>query len=151
MPDHAALIGKRFAPRSYLVGREKVREYAHAVGETSALHHDPAVARAAGFADVVAPPMFAVVYSAASIWQAYLDPELAIDFPMLVHAGQSFEWGPPVVAGEEITTEVLVSDVRERLAMTFYVFESTSCNESGERVCRGEWTNLVRPRETAAR
>ena len=49
---------------TYAVGREKVREYAHAVGETDPRYLDPEAARAAGFADVVAPPMFAAVYCA---------------------------------------------------------------------------------------
>lgn len=63
MPLNAAAVGKTYPPFLYAVGREKVREYAHAVGETDPLHLDPEAARAAGYADVVAPPMFAVVYS----------------------------------------------------------------------------------------
>ena len=51
----------------YEVGREKIREYAHAVGEANPVHLDPEAARAAGFRDVVAPPMFCVVYSAGAM------------------------------------------------------------------------------------
>ena len=43
---------------TYAVGREKIREYALAVGETNPLHLDLEAARAAGHADLVAPPMF---------------------------------------------------------------------------------------------
>ena len=49
-------IGKRYAPVVYAVGREKVREYALAVGETNPLYHHLDSARAAGHADLVAPP-----------------------------------------------------------------------------------------------
>ena len=56
-------IGKKFPAFEYEVGREKIREYANAVGETNPIHHDREAAQAAGFRDVVAPPMFAVVYS----------------------------------------------------------------------------------------
>src|SRR5437660_10037953 len=64
MPVRTEAIGKEYPPAVYAIGREKVREYAAAVGETDPIHTDLEAARAAGFADVVAPPMFAVVYSA---------------------------------------------------------------------------------------
>ena len=128
----------------YAVGREKVREYAQAVGETDARYLDPDAARAACFADVVAPPMFAVVYSGGAIGPALFDPEVGIDFARMVHGGQEFVWGPPVVAGDEIDTEVEVKDVSERGGLQFFVFESRSTNQDGETVCTGTWTNIVR-------
>jgi acyl dehydratase len=137
-------VGKVFAPVTYAVGREKVREYANAVGETNPLHTDVDAARAAGHADVVAPPMFAVVYTSPAIGPAMLDSEVGIDFARMVHGAQEFEWGPLVVAGDEITTEVEVVDVSERGGMGFYLFESRSDNERGERACTGRWTCIVR-------
>ena len=97
-------IGKTYPPTTYAVGREKVIEYAHAVGETNPLHLDPAAAREAGYADVVAPPMFAVVFAGRAMTPALFDPEVGIDFAHMVHGGQEFRWGPLVVAGDEITT-----------------------------------------------
>jgi len=134
------------APHLYAVGREKIREYARAVGETNPLHLDLAAARAAGHPDLVAPPMFAVVYCAAAIEQALFHPELAIDFEMLLHSGQEFVWGPLVHAGDEITTSVTLADVSERIGMTFYVLQSLSRNQRGELVCSGRWSEVVRPR-----
>jgi acyl dehydratase len=63
---------------------------------------------------------------------------------MMVHGGQRFEWGPLVVAGDEITTVASVKDISARDGMGFYVFESTSTNQRGEQVCVGTWTNIVR-------
>jgi acyl dehydratase len=137
-------IGKSFPPAVYAVGREKVREYAHAVGETNALHLDPEAARAAGHADVVAPPMFAVVYSAPAMAPAIFDPEVGLNFALMVHGGQEFQWGPLVVAGDEITTTAAVKDISERDGKGFYVFESVSLNQAGDTVCVGTWTNIVR-------
>src|SRR6201991_5229540 len=94
-----AAIGKTYPPTVYAVGREKVKEYAFAVGETNPLHLDGDAARAAGFADVVAPPMFAVVYSAPSVGPPIFDPEIELNFAMMVHGGPEFDWGPLVVAG----------------------------------------------------
>jgi acyl dehydratase len=75
---------------------------------------------------------------------AILDPEVAINFAAMVHGGQDFVWGAPVVAGDEITTTATVKDISERGGMGFYVFESVSENQRGETVCTATWTNIVR-------
>ena len=137
-------VGKTYAPTVYAVGREKIKEYALAVGETNPLHLDPEAARAAGFRDVVAPPMFCVVYCGQSMGPAIFDPEVGINFALMVHGGQEFVWGPLVVAGDEITTTVSVKSSEERAGNGFYVFESQSVNQDGETVCTGTWTNIVR-------
>jgi acyl dehydratase len=137
-------VGKTYAPTTYAVGREKIKEYAHAVGETNPLHLDHEAARAAGFRDVVAPPMFCVVYSSPSVAPALFDPDVGINFAMMVHGGQEFVWGPLVVAGDEITTTVSVKSIEQRAGNGFYVFESQSVNQDAETVCTGTWTNIVR-------
>lgn len=144
MADRSAAIGKSYEPTTYAVGREKVREYAAAVGETNPLHLDVDAARAAGYDDVVAPPMFAVVYASRSVGPALFDPDVGINFARMLHAGQEFVWGPPVVAGDEITTTASVKDISERGGMNFFVFESESVNQRGETVCTGTWTQIVR-------
>ena len=144
MAVNTGIIGKSYPPTTYAVGREKVREYARAVGETNPLYLDPEAARAAGHDDVVAPPMFAVVYAMPAVAAALFDREIAIDFARLVHGGQEFTWGPLVIAGDEITTRVSVADVSERRGNRFFVFESVSTNQSGETVCVGTWSNIVR-------
>ena len=144
MPVNTDAIGKRYPPMLYAVGREKIREYAYATGETSPLCLDLDAARAAGHADLVAPPMFAVVYQLTAVTQTLFDPELEIDFAMLVHGGQDFRWERLVVAGDEITTETTVADISERACNRFFVFETVSANQDGETVCVGDWTNIVR-------
>jgi acyl dehydratase len=129
---------------AYAVGREKVREYAYAVGEGDARCLDPEAARAAGFADVVAPPMFAAVYCAPAVGPAILDPEVGLDFARMVHGAQAFTWHEPVVAGDEITTEAAHEETSERGGLTFFVFTTRSVNQRGELVCEGRWTNIVR-------
>jgi acyl dehydratase len=144
MAVNTDVIGKTYEPTVYAVGREKVREYARAVGETDPLYLDVDAAREAGYADVVAPPMFCVVYAMPAVAAGMFDPEVGIEFQRLVHAGQDFEWGPLVMAGDEITTTVSVKDVSERRGNGFYVFESVSVNGAGETVCTGAWSNIVR-------
>ncbi len=144
MPVNTKAIGKTYEPVLYAVGREKIKEYARAVGETNPVHLDVEAARSAGYADVVAPPMFAVVYSAPSVGPPIFDPEIELNFAMMVHGGQEFVWGPPVVGGDEITTTTSVKDISERDGRGYYVFESVSTNQRGDQVCRGTWMNIVR-------
>jgi acyl dehydratase len=138
------LKGKQHPPVDYEVGREKIREYSWAVGETNQVHFEPDAAQAAGFSSVVAPPMFCVVYSAKAMGPAILDPELGINLALMVHGSQEFEWGEPVVAGDTITTKVTVKDLYEKDGKEFYVFESQSTNQDGAPTVTGTWTNIVR-------
>ena len=129
---------------TYAVGREKIREYAYATGETDPRCLDLEAARAGGLPDLLAPPMFAAVYCAPAIGPAVLDPEVGIDFARMVHGAQRFEWHQPVTAGDEITTEAVHESTDERGGLTFHVFATRSTNQEGELVCEGRWTNIVR-------
>ena len=105
MPVNKDAVGKQWQPVAYEVGLEKIREYARAVGQTNPVHLDREAAMAAGFRDVVAPPMFCVVYSAPAMGPAMLDPDVGINLAAMVHGGQEFVWGEPVCAGDVITTQ----------------------------------------------
>ncbi len=144
MPVKTEAIGKTYPGVTYAVGREKVREYSNAVGETNPVHLDIEAARGAGYADLVAPPMFAVVYSSPVMAPAIFDPEIGMNVAMMVHGGQEFVWGPVVVAGDEIVTTAEVKDISERNGMGFYIFQTVSKRGDGETVCTGTWTNIVR-------
>jgi acyl dehydratase len=144
MPVSEDAVGKEYPPVTYEVGREKIREYANAIGAENPVHHDRDAAQQAGFRNVVAPPMFCVVYSAPAMGPAVLDPEVGINLAAMVHGGQEFVWGEPVCSGDEITTKAKVVEIYERDGKGFYVFESVSTNQDGDEVVRGTWTNIVR-------
>jgi acyl dehydratase len=137
-------VGKQWPPVPYEVGLEKIREYAHAVGETNPVHLDREAALAAGFRDVVAPPMFCVVYSAPAMGPAVLDPDVGINLAAMVHGGQEFEWGEPVCAGDVVTTQPSLAEAYEKDGRGYYVFTSESTNQDGALTVRGTWTNIVR-------
>ena len=101
-----------------------VRERAGA--STTPSTHDVEAARAAGFRDVVAPPMFAVVYSSPAMAPAILDPEVELNFAAMVHGGQEFEWDEPACSGDEITTSAKCLSIEEKDGKGFYVFETNS-------------------------
>ena len=144
MPVEDKAVGKEWGPEEFSVEADRIRDYADAVGEQSDVHRDSGAAQEAGFRDVVAPPMFAVVYSAPAMGQAILDPDVGINFGAMVHGGQRFEWGEPVCAGDEITTKATCKEIYERDGKGFYVFETVSTNQDGDEVVRATWTNIVR-------
>jgi acyl dehydratase len=137
-------VGKTWDPVSFEVEAARIGQYADAIGADSPLHHDAVAARAAGFRDVVAPPMFCVVYSSPAMGPALFDPEVELNFAAMVHGGQEFEWGEPVCAGDEIATTVTCRAIEERDGKGFYVFESVSENRDGAETVRATWTNIVR-------
>ena len=137
-------VGKQWPSASYEVGLEKIREYANAIGAVNPVHQDREASTEAGFRDVVAPPMFCVVYSARAMGPAILDPEVGINFAAMVHGGQEFEWGEPVCSGDTITTGARCTEIYEKDGKGFYVFESVSTNQDGAETVRATWTNIVR-------
>jgi acyl dehydratase len=137
-------IGKEWPATTYEVGKEKIREYATVVGLENPVYFDREAARAAGYRDVVAPPMFAVVYSSPAMAPAMFDPDVAMNFAAMVHGGQEFEWGEPACSGDEITTTAKCVDISEKDGKGFYIFETSSVNQNGDRVARGTWTLIVR-------
>jgi len=137
-------VGKEWPATTYQVGREKIREYATALGIDNPVHLDVEAAKSAGFRDVVAPPMFAVVYSAPALAPAMFDPEVGMNFATMVHGGQEFEWDEPACSGDVITTTAKCLEIYEKDGKGFYVFESNAVNQDGGQVARGTWTNIVR-------
>ena len=108
------------------------------------MHLDREAAQSAGFRDLVAPPMFAVVYSAGAMGPAILDPEVGINLMRMLHGSQEFVWSEPVCAGDTITTQAELKDAYDKDGREFFVFESVSRNQDGQEVARGTWTNIVR-------
>ncbi len=145
MPVNPDLVGRAFPPVApYLVGREKVREFARAVFATSALNHDPVAARAAGFADVVAPPTFPVVVQEATLAQLLAEPDAGIDFSRVVHGDQRFTYSRPVVAGDELTATLAVTAVKTLGGNAMVTAESTMVDAAGAHVVTAISTLVVR-------
>lgn len=113
MPVNPELLGRAFPPTApYLVGREKVREFARAVFAEDAQHHDPEAARALGYGDVVAPPTFAMVIQDLTLQQLLSEPDSGIALERTIHAQQSFRYTRPIVAGDELTGQLTVTGLR---------------------------------------
>ena len=137
--------GKTYpATNPYLVGREKIREFAHAVKSTSAVNLDLLAAQAAGYTDLVAPPTFAVVIQERSLATVLADPEADIDFSRVVHGDQRFVYNRPIVAGDELTSELTVASVKSLGAHSMVTFETKIFDISRDLVCTAISTLVVR-------
>ena len=113
MPVNPDLVGRVFPPTPpYLVGREKVREFARAVFAEAPQHSDVDAARDLGYADVVAPPTFAMVVQDITLQQLLAEPGSGIELSRLVHAEQRFRYTRPIVAGDELTATLAVTSIK---------------------------------------
>ena len=145
VPVNPELQGRSYpATAPYLVGREKVREFARAVLATSPLNLDPEAARAAGYADVVAPPTFPVVVQEHTLAQLLADPDAGIDFTRVVHGDQRFSYTRPIVAGDELIATLTVTSVKTLGGHSMVTAESSIADAAGAHVVTAISSLVVR-------
>jgi acyl dehydratase len=142
---NAELQGRVFPPTDpYLVGREKVREFERAVFATNPVNHDVEAAKAAGYDDIVAPPTFPVVIQEATLAQLLAEPDAGIDFTRVVHGDQRFSYVRPIVAGDELTATLTVTNVKTLGGNSMVTAESSIVDASGAHVVTAVSTLVVR-------
>lgn len=109
------LIGREYpAPDTYEVGREHIRRFADALGDANPAYRDPRAARALGHADVVAPPTFLTVLGFRFAEHGpVVDPDLRLDYSLVVHGDQAFELHRPVVAGDVLSAVSRIEEIRD--------------------------------------
>jgi acyl dehydratase len=143
MALNTAKIGHRYPDTaSYEVGREKIREFATAIGDESPIYRDVDAARAAGHRDVPAPPTFAIVIAQPAARQASSDPEIGVDYSRVVHGEQRFEHARPVRAGDALTVTVTLETVRSAGGHDMLTSRSDVATVEGEHVASA-WSTLV--------
>ena len=140
-----AIEGKIY-PRtsSYLVGREKIREFAKAVFSNDPANLDLEEAKKHGYKDLIAPPTFAVVIQERSLTQVISDKEAALDFSRVVHGDQRFIHVRPIVAGDELTSELKVASVKQLAGNSMVSFETEIFDANQDLVCTAISTLVVR-------
>lgn len=145
MSVNPALVDVVFEPTdSYVVGREKVREFAAATYADDPIHTDPEAAKMRGFSDVVAPVTFPVVIQEKTLHQLLSHPEAGIDFSRVVHGDQKFEYSRPIVAGDELVATLRVTKVQSLGGHSMVTSESDIRTLTGEHVVTAISTLVVR-------
>ena len=142
-------VGRTYPPTgTYLVGREKIREFADAIGDDNPAFHDPQAARDLGYADVIAPPTFAFAITMKAFEGIVLDPELGLDYTRVVHGEQSFAYHRPITAGDELQVTMVIEGIRAVAGNDMITAKATLSTVAGEPVATS--TSLIVARGTDA-
>lgn len=130
-----SFVGRTYPPTpAYEVGREKIREFAEAVGDPHPAYVDAEAARALGHADVIAPPtfVFAITYRAAG--EVVRDPQLGLDYSRVVHGDQKFSYVRPVRAGDRLTVTSTIEGIKSLAGNDILDVRGDVHDEAGELV-----------------
>jgi acyl dehydratase len=138
-------VGRTFPVAApYEVSRVKIAEFADAIGDPNPLYRDRAAAQAAGYADVIAPPTLAIVISMASSAQAVADPGLGLNYAMVVHGEQRFEYSRQLMAGDVVIAQATISDIKDAGRNVLMTTQTQIRTVDGEHVCTAHSTLVER-------
>ena len=127
-----AIEGKRYPRTSpYLVGREKLTEFANATMATDS-------------SGETAPPTFPIVIQERSLKQVLMDSESQLDFSRVVHGDQRFVFERAIVAGDELTSELSVASVKSLGGNHLVTFNTEIFDATNKLVCTAISTLVVR-------
>ncbi|MEV6209601.1 MaoC family dehydratase N-terminal domain-containing protein [Kitasatospora sp. NPDC051914] len=150
MPLDPSFIGRTYPPTApYEVGREKIREFAVAIGDANPAYTDPEAAKAFGHSDVIAPPTFPFVITYAAAAQVVTDPELGLDYSRVVHGDQKFAYTRPVRAGDRLTVTVTIDSIKSLAGNDVLSVRGEVNDESGEHVVTSVMTLVARAADEA--
>ena len=135
------------APGTYEVGREKIREFADAIGDPNPAYRDAEHARALGHPDVIAPPTFAVVVTRGTQISVFGDAELGVDFARLVHGEQRFAHSRPIVAGDVLSCTATIEAIRSVAGNDIMTVRNDVTDAAGQPVVTGWATVVIRGTE----
>ena len=117
---------------TYLVGREKVREYARAVQDYHPAHWHVAAAAELGYSGLVAPLTFTSIPAMAA--NQHLFESVVVGYDMYVQTEEVFEQHRPIVAGDELNVDVELTSVRSIAGRDLITVTNTFTDTAGERV-----------------
>jgi hypothetical protein len=143
MALNMAYEGRTFPPTEpYRVGREKILEFADAIGATDSAYRDRAAAQALGHADVIAPPTFPIVLTMPVARLISDDPGLGFDYERMVHGDQRFAYVRPIVAGDELVCVTRIEKLTSRAGLDSVSLRADIQTTEGEPVVTA-WSKLV--------
>jgi len=139
-------IGYQLKPSVLTVDRTRLQFFAKAIGEKNPVYVDPAAAKAAGYADVPAPPTFLFAAELDSGANDQLLADLDIPLAKLLHGEQSFRYLQPVCAGDTVTVQSTITDIYDKKGgkLEFAVKDSKVTNQREELVAELRTVLVVR-------
>lgn len=139
-------IGYQLPPSVLHVDRTRLQFFAKATGGRDPVYADPAAAKAAGYADIPAPPTFMFAAELDSGANEKLLNDLDVPLTKLLHGEQSFRYFKPVCAGDTVTVQSTVSDIYDKKGgqLEFIVKDSRVTNQAAELVAELRTVLVVR-------
>lgn len=136
--------GKEYPPITFTVERERVVQFADAIGDDTALYRDAGAAAAAGYGAEVAPPTFPTVMQIMASAQVVLDQELGLDYSRVVHGEQEYRFERPIVVGDVLTAVPRIADIYAKRSNEFIVIEAEIADAQGDLVVTARTTLISR-------
>lgn len=136
MPLNRDFIGREFASSgTYEVSREKIRDFADAIGDRSPVYRSTEAAKEAGHPDVIAPPTFLTVVNFRLGAGPVGDADLGLDYSRVVHGEQRFVHHRPARAGDVLKATSSVVDIRDAGKNELMTTRTEITTVEGEKVC----------------
>jgi acyl dehydratase len=140
MADHSK-VGREYAPVTWEVERGKIRELAKAIGDPNPIYQDREAARKEGYRDTPAPPTYLTVPMMWSSSMPFVITDLAINFMMVLHGEEEYEYYQEIYPGDLITATPKVTAIEEKTSksgrkMDMVTVEMLYTNQRGEKVAK---------------
>src|SRR3989338_6085846 len=137
-------IGKEYEPITYVIGEEKIKEYAYAIGDLNELYINPEFAKKSKYSSIIAPPMFVVVFAKGAMDKLFSDKEVNLNMSRLVHGEQEFNFHKIIKADDTIKTIGKIKNIYSKNNNDFVELQTDSFNQKNELVVQGLWTFIIR-------
>jgi meromycolic acid (3R)-3-hydroxyacyl-[acyl-carrier protein] dehydratase HadC len=128
-------------PDTYVVGREKVREFAKAVQADDPASYDEKAAAELGYDNIVAPPTFVTIFAKLVQADFFRNVDLGAELQM-VQVDQKFLFHKPVLAGDVLHAQMDIYSVDERFGADIVVTKNICTNDAGEVVLEAYTTMM---------
>lgn len=143
MPLSDKIVGMHFRyPDHYVVGREKVREYAVAVKNEHPAYFDEAAATELGYDGLLAPLTFISVFGYQAQAAFFESANIATTDAKIVQVDQMLKFLRPIQVGDRLYCDVYVDSLRQSFGTDTIVTKNIITNEDGDMVME-TYTTLV--------
>ncbi len=138
-----SMVGLHFRyPDHYMVGREKVREYAVAVKNDDSAFFDEEAAAALGHNALLAPLTFISVFGYQAQMAMFAAAGVSVADAQIVQVDQVLKLIEPIKAGDKLYCDVWVDSIREAHGTDIIVTKNIISNENGD-VVQETYTTLA--------
>jgi len=129
------IVGMHYRhPDHYVVGREKLREYAVAVKNDDAAYFDEKAAAELGHDALPAPPTFISVFGYQAQSAFFANANIGITDMQIVQVDQVLKFLRPIHAGDTLYCDVYVDSVRQAHGTDIIVTKNIVTNDKGDIV-----------------